>query len=76
MRDAEKAQPNEAVLGEDAASVSGFLQWARREGVRVIVHLDSEAENDLKETFETLTKNVPSSEVIEARPELEGDDST
>jgi hypothetical protein len=76
VQDVEKARPQEAVLGEDAASVSAFLQWARQEGVQIVVRLDTEAENDLKETFEVLTTDVPGSEVNGAKPELGGDDST
>jgi hypothetical protein len=74
VQDAEKAQPQEAVLGVDAGAVSAYLQWERRQGVTIIVYLDTEAENDLNETFEALTIDVPGSEVNDARLELEGDD--
>ena len=76
LHDAEKAQSQEIALREDAASVSAFLQWARRENVKILVHLDTEAENDLKDTLKALTTGVPGSEVNEARPDLASDDST
>lgn len=76
VQDAENARFQKVTLGEDAASVSAFLQWARQEGVQILVHLDTEAENDLKETLKALTTDVPGSKVVEARPELTGDDST
>lgn len=75
VQDAEEAQPQGTLLGPDAAVVSAFLHWARQEGVRIVVHLDTEAENDLKETFEALTTDVLDSEVNGPKPELEGDDS-
>lgn len=76
VQEADKTQIQEAVLGKDAASVSAFLQWARREDVHIVVHLDTESENDLKETFETLTTGVPGSEVNDARPASKDDDLT
>lgn len=76
VQDAEEAQPQEAVLGPDAAAVSAFLHWARQEGVQIVIHLDTEAENDLKDAFESLTIDVPRSEVNGPKLELEGDNST
>jgi hypothetical protein len=73
INDGEKARPQEASLGEDSEWVPAFLQWARRQDVRIIIHLDTEAENDLREALESLTIDVPGRIVNEARPELEDD---
>lgn len=76
VQNAERARSQDATLGVNAASVSAFLQWARWEGVRIVVRLDTEAENDLKSTFVDLTTDVPDSEVNGPKSELEGEDST
>lgn len=52
----------ESVLIEDsAATASALLRWAKKEYVRIDIVLETEAEGDLKEAFEALTKDVPGS---------------
>lgn len=63
MQAAVEARPPQSTLTEDAAVVSALLQWAKKENVRVDIGLETEAEGDLKEAFEALTKDVPGSSV-------------
>ena len=77
MQQAVETQPPQSAMSEDAASVSALLQWAKRDNIKIIVTLETEAEGDLEEAFETLIKNVPGSSVSNEPRQLEGgDDST
>jgi hypothetical protein len=62
MEDARETPPGaESALAEDAAAASALLRWAKKENVRIDIILETEAEGDLKEAFEALTKDVPGS---------------
>jgi hypothetical protein len=76
LQDAVEARPPESALNEDVTSVSALLQWAKRENVKIVVTLETEAEGDLKAALEGLTIDVPGIVVDDARLQLEGDDST
>jgi hypothetical protein len=58
-----EAQPPQSALTGDAAAVSALLQWAKKENMAINITLETEAEGDLREAFETLTKDVPGSSV-------------
>ncbi len=57
----ETPRDEESALTEDAAAASALLRWAKKENVRIDIILETEAEGDLKEAFEALTKDVPGS---------------
>ena len=75
LQDAVGAQPPDSPLNEDAAAASALLQWAKKEDVSISVILETEAEGDLREALEALTKDLPASSVTDARRRLEGNDS-
>ena len=64
MQQAVEARPPQAALSETAASVSALLQWAEEQNLRIFIVLGTEAEGDLKEALEALTKNVPGSSIV------------
>jgi len=66
----------ESIVNEDVASASVLLEWAKNENVRIDIVLETEAEGDLKETLEALTKELPGRSVSDARRQLEGDSPT
>ena len=76
MQQAVETQPPQSAMSEDAASVSALLQWAKRENIKIIVTLETEAEGDLEKAFETLIKNVPGSSVSNEPRQLEGGDNS
>lgn len=53
----------ESALKEDAAAASALLRWAKKKNVKIDIVLETEAEGDLKEAFEALTKDVPGSTI-------------
>lgn len=55
--------------------MSALLQWAKQNNLGIVITLETEAEGDLKEAFETLTINVPGSSVSDAERQLKDDDS-
>lgn len=64
VQDARETPPGaEPALNEDAAAASALLRWAKKENVRIDIVLETEAEGDLKEAFEALTKDVPGSTI-------------
>lgn len=75
VQSAAATRPSESGLSEDAASVSALLQWAKQNNLGIVITLETEAEGDLKEAFETLTINVPGSSVSDAERQLKDDDS-
>ncbi len=66
----------ESIVNEDVASASVLLEWAKNENVRIDIVLETEAEGDLKEALEALTKELPGRSVSDARRQLEGDSPT
>ena len=71
VQQAVEMRPPNSALTEDAASLSALLQWARENGVKITVTLESEAEDDLTEAFEAATKDVPGSSVNDSRRQIE-----
>lgn len=75
VQQAVAARPPDSTISEDAASVSALFQWARQNNVRITVNLQTEAEGDLKEALEALTKDVPGSSVSALPRDSESGDS-
>jgi hypothetical protein len=63
VQDEVKALPPSSTLTEEAAVASALLKWAKKDNVRIDIVLETEAEGDLTEAFEALTKDVPGSSV-------------